>query len=248
MTITVLGGQKGGVGKTTLTVNFAAELAARGHSVVIVDSDIQASAMLWAQYRQINGVKPEIEAIQLVGKIHTTLGELDARYDHVLVDVGARDTIEFRSSLIVADKIVTITRPHQFDLDTYSHVMSVVNQIQTSFNQSLQAFVLMNQLPARGGLDGVAYAHEVFAQYPGATALKNTVKSRVAFDRTIRTGRAVSDGATYRGSMANAQLEITAVIDELFPEHAGERDPLIAHAREASARDKALADERKQGR
>lgn len=232
MTITVLGGQKGGVGKTTLTVNFAAELAARGHSVVIVDSDIQASAMLWSEYRRTNEVTPEIESIQLVGKVHTALGELDKRYDHVLVDVGARDTIEFRSSLIVADKIVTVTRPHQFDLDTYAHVMSIVGQIQENFNQTLQAYVLMNQLPARGGSDAIAYAHEVFAQYPGAAVLSNSVKSRIAFDRTVRTGRAVSDGATYRGAMANAQLEITAVVDELFPQHVGERDVLIAVARQ----------------
>ena len=34
---------KGGVGKTTLTANLAAELAWRGHSVLMVDLDAQAS-------------------------------------------------------------------------------------------------------------------------------------------------------------------------------------------------------------
>jgi chromosome partitioning protein len=37
-------GRKGGSGKSTLAVHLAAELATKGHSVVLVDCDQQASA------------------------------------------------------------------------------------------------------------------------------------------------------------------------------------------------------------
>lgn len=44
--ITSLISRKGGVGKTTTAVNLAAALASRGHSVLLVDLDSQASASL----------------------------------------------------------------------------------------------------------------------------------------------------------------------------------------------------------
>ena len=40
----VFANQKGGVGKTTVTLGVAAELAARGTRVLLVDLDAQASA------------------------------------------------------------------------------------------------------------------------------------------------------------------------------------------------------------
>lgn len=39
--------EKGGDGKTTMAVNIAAEMAARGHNVVLVDCDPQANATVW---------------------------------------------------------------------------------------------------------------------------------------------------------------------------------------------------------
>lgn len=44
MSIILIGGEKGGTGKTTLATNLATLQGLKGRKVVLIDTDIQASA------------------------------------------------------------------------------------------------------------------------------------------------------------------------------------------------------------
>ena len=53
--IVAIAGHKGGTGKTTIAATIAAELQARGHSVLLVDADPQGTAITWAEMAERAG-------------------------------------------------------------------------------------------------------------------------------------------------------------------------------------------------
>ena len=66
--IVLVGGEKGGTGKTTLATNLAALRAASGADVLLVDTDRQGSASFWAATRDENDALAAVPCVQVFGK------------------------------------------------------------------------------------------------------------------------------------------------------------------------------------
>ena len=65
--ILAVGSIKGGVGKSMLAVNIAVALAQRGHDVLLIDGDEQASAATFAQIRSDLASGARFATVQLHG-------------------------------------------------------------------------------------------------------------------------------------------------------------------------------------
>jgi hypothetical protein len=61
MQVIAIVSQKGGVGKSTLAVHLAAEVAAQGQRVLVLDLDPQGSAMEWASRRSGGDTLPSVD-------------------------------------------------------------------------------------------------------------------------------------------------------------------------------------------
>nr|UVN18196.1 hypothetical protein pPsy0462b_00051 [Pseudomonas syringae] len=125
-TIVIIGGNKGGVGKTTTAVNVSTGLAMEGHDVCLVDADAQRSASKWYAEREAAQLEPKITLIEKRDNITVTLRTLSEKFDYVIVDVAGRNSRELITGAVVADIIIAPNQCSQLDLDTLGELQEQV--------------------------------------------------------------------------------------------------------------------------
>src|SRR3954463_3840388 len=131
--ILVVGGIKGGVGKSTLAANLAVLAARDGKDVLLVDGDSQETTMTWAAARgERDGVTTDrVTTVSIVGKgVRDELRRLRPKYDAIVIDAGARDTTTQRAALTIADIVLLPFAPRGPDLWTIEAVIELVTEIR----------------------------------------------------------------------------------------------------------------------
>ena len=106
--------QKGGVGKTTLSISLAAALAARKLCVLLVDADPQASALDWVAAR---GQDAPFAAVGMCKPIlHLELPKMARDFDAILIDGPPRVYDVAKSAVMASDAVLIPVLPSQFDV------------------------------------------------------------------------------------------------------------------------------------
>jgi chromosome partitioning protein len=114
MTTIAIVAQKGGAGKTTLTINLAAAAERAGEVALVIDTDPQASACQWGSWR---GDKPP-EVIdsappRLAAKILQAHGQ---GASFIVIDTPPHADLAASKAVEAADMVLIPCRPSAFDL------------------------------------------------------------------------------------------------------------------------------------
>ncbi len=209
--IVVVGGIKGGSGKTTLATNLTVMRSLEGAKVLLVDADEQRSASDWAEQREEMGVETGWSTIQLSGKtVNAQLQKIGADYDDVIIDVGGRDTTSQRSALSVADVFIVPFKPRSLDIWTMGPLKKMLAEIK-AVNPQLKCIAVINQADARG--DDNEGAREILSEAEDIVCYGMPIGNRKAFSNAAAEGLAVIELERHDGK---AVVEIKALHHFIF--------------------------------
>ena len=149
--IVVVGGIKGGSGKTTVATNLAVIRAAEGRDVILIDADDQETASDFTILRNERQVEaPSYTSIKLTGAaVRTETLRLREKYEDIIIDTGGRDTTSQRAALTVADMLLVPFVPRSFDVWTLEKVGALVSEMRAA-NPGLRAHAFLNRTDPRG--------------------------------------------------------------------------------------------------
>lgn len=216
MSITVFGGEKGGTGKTTLVTNIAAMSALKGKDVLLLDTDRQGTASLWATVREEEELEPRVACLQKFGKgLPAEIRDLAGRYDEIIIDAGGQDSLELRYALGVADRVYIPVQPFQFDIWTVRQMDSLV-EMARSLNDGLEGYLVLNRVSTnpvvREDRDARAFIRQ--ENFQNLTIMNSMIRDRISFRKAARDGLSVLEFAQDQ----KAVIEMSQLYEEIYGE------------------------------
>lgn len=199
---------KGGVGKSTLTLNVAACLHRAGHRVLVVDADPQGTCSAWAsRAAELEHDGPPVVAMTGAA-LRRDLAKVAEGHDVVIVDSPPRMGTEARAAMLAADLVVLPVTPGAADVWAARETVAVLEDAR-GLRPELRAVVVLN----RADRTALARMASKAIEELGLPALEVTVSQRVAFGEATLAGLGVVDYAPSSDAAREVRRLTRAILD-----------------------------------
>lgn len=212
--IYLVGSEKGGVGKTSISFNLAVLRVKAGYPVVLVDADKQGSSSMWHSMRAEAGYEPPLICVQKLGKIGYDLVQLSEHYE-IIIDAGGADSIELRQGIAVAHVWIIPVRPGQLDLFSMAKLAQLRDDVEERVGRAPDTRVVLNAVSAatREADD----ARELLGDTHKMPVMAVQLVDRVAMRRAVMAGCGLLE-LTGKSANEAANAEMLALYAEVFGE------------------------------
>lgn len=145
--VVVIAGEKGGVGKSTLTQHLVPFAANAGYNVLLGDADPQASSGIFTTLRKDHPDLPTYEYFRVKhdeNNPEISLQDLEKinkardKFDLIVIDVAGNLNKLLKLSLVMADIAIFPVDPSGKSLNTIPKVIEVIKQVKLKANTSLK--------------------------------------------------------------------------------------------------------------
>ncbi len=207
--ILAFAGQKGGVGKSTLSMAVACEFLSRRFRTLLVDGDFeQGTIRVFGDIACELGLHaPKVVAMDKNMYEADQLPVVSQDYEVTVIDCPPRYAKIQRAALMVADMAILPVGPNPADMWALSNTIALVKEA-LPIRPELKAFVLINRKDARTVLGRKVRETLESIDLP---LLKTEISNRIALAEAPASGL----GVTGYAPRDPASDEIRALVDEI---------------------------------
>ncbi|MEY4255103.1 MAG: hypothetical protein RLZZ141_330 [Pseudomonadota bacterium] len=210
---------KGGTGKTTLSVNMAATAHNFDFKAMIGDLDPQKSSVDWARGRGVGG--PTVSPFKRGSLFPAQFAADRAGLDLLILDTPSASPEISLQAAKAADLSVLVSRPTVMDLRTMTDMVTTLKSLK------LKSVILLNQAPSqRNGREPtlVKEAIDILVGF-GLPVAPCCFRSRMAFQASIASG--LSAAEQFPDSAAAKEIE---AVWAYLSEQIGLKNPAKTHS------------------
>jgi chromosome partitioning protein len=194
--------QKGGSGKSTLSIHLATEAARAGGKALLIDLDPQGNAVRWAA-RRGEELPPDVSAESPASIESVLINAVRDGYDIVFFDTAPNADRTALHAAKAADLVLIPCRPSQFDIEAIGATLDLCELAKR------QAVVVLNAAPIRSRV--VEEAREAITGR-NATVCPVVIRERVALRHCMPDGRVAAE----LDAEGQAAKEITALYKNMM--------------------------------
>jgi len=203
----LVGGIKGGVGKSTLAQNLSVQFATEGFETCLLDTDELGTSSNWLDRRAEITDGPKVYAASAHGDVYSQILEME--YEFIIIDAGGKDSVELRTSMVAADILLLPLRPSQADLETLVALDDMIANAKV-MNPSLIVKVVLTQVPTHSQSTEAADALDLIKLFENLPVSTNHIYNRTVYRTALLKGKGVVEMRN-----AQAKAEIQLLVDEL---------------------------------
>jgi chromosome partitioning protein len=213
--IIVVCNQKGGAGKTTVSLNLAGSLGRRKYKVGVIDGDEQSSLVEISSLAAEDNLLPaNVIGLWKAGrKIHQEIKRFIDLYDYLIVDCPpAANSPIAQSSLLIADLAIVPFIPGTIDALAAPKIRDAIESAQT-INQELKAFLLLNRVEESWNIS--KQITELLPKFK-MPLLKAKLTKRAAYVESPGIGNSVHQLKGKKEKMEPVIAEVEALTEEVL--------------------------------